>query len=507
MLHTYYFIKRLSAALNQKLAGSRLIDCFSQQKDELLLEFLASDGRLFCIRAEFAQNRGLLSFPEQLHRSRQNTVQLFPELIGMPVEKVVQSDHDRSFHLQFPNSQWLCFKLYGLRCNVLLHDGEKVKAVFNHHLRKDLENPPPPLTKAAADSAREADPWVEERKTMTPELWQDWEVFLKDGSFSTENQARTAFLKHLDTGSMYLVKHNDLVETRFFPAHEVIWSGVSALDLANLYQKYYWTVNQFALAKKQEIAALEKALFQTKEREKRLRTSLEKTENQGGYRRQADVLMAFGQQIAKGEHLVQLPDFSGQMIQIQLKPELNVAQNAQRLYAKAKGQEADSRRLHSELEEVQTRKEKLLDRLKLVVEATSWPALKRLQLERTQHSGEEDEDLPYRKILHMGVEIWIGRNAKSNEEILRRSHKNDIWLHAKDVAGSHVLIRKASHAQIPKPVLMRAAALAAFYSKAKNEGTAAVIFTERKYVRKGKKLAEGQVIVEKEKVLLVAPEA
>ena len=48
--------------------------------------------------------------------------------------------------------------------------------------------------------------------------------------------------------------------------------------------------------------------------------------------------------------------------------------------------------------------------------------------------------LPYKKAYLSGYEIRIGKNASSNDELLRISHKEDIWLHARGVSGSHVII-------------------------------------------------------------------
>ena len=58
---------------------------------------------------------------------------------------------------------------------------------------------------------------------------------------------------------------------------------------------------------------------------------------------------------------------------------------------------------------------------------------------------------------------------------------------------------------IPRPVLEKAAALAAWNSKGKTESLCPVIYTERKYVRKPKGAAPGQVVVDKEQVIMVKP--
>ena len=113
------------------------------------------------------------------------------------------------------------------------------------------------------------------------------------------------------------------------------------------------------------------------------------------------------------------------------------------------------------------------------------------------------EELPFKEYMYKGIRIWVGRNAKNNDLLTTKyAQKDDWWLHARDTSGSHVVIKS------PNPsaeVLEYAASLAAGYSKSNSESLVAVMYTQKKYVRKTKNLAAGMVIVEKEKTLLVEP--
>jgi predicted ribosome quality control (RQC) complex YloA/Tae2 family protein len=88
---------------------------------------------------------------------------------------------------------------------------------------------------------------------------------------------------------------------------------------------------------------------------------------------------------------------------------------------------------------------------------------------------------------------------------LKLSHKDDLWLHAKDVSGSHVIIKYQSGKNFPKDVIERAAQLAAYNSKRKNESLCPVMVTAKKYVRKRKGDPAGAVVVEREEVIMVEP--
>lgn len=106
--------------------------------------------------------------------------------------------------------------------------------------------------------------------------------------------------------------------------------------------------------------------------------------------------------------------------------------------------------------------------------------------------------------LSPSVTLLIGKNA-ANNDLLTFTHArpNDIWLHTRGAAGSHCVLKGATLDQLSE--IRKAAEIAAWYSTAKHAELVPVLYTLKKYVRHGKHLAPGQVIVEREKELLVTP--
>lgn len=105
-----------------------------------------------------------------------------------------------------------------------------------------------------------------------------------------------------------------------------------------------------------------------------------------------------------------------------------------------------------------------------------------------------------------GFEVAIGRNDRENDEITFRVAKSqDIWLHAADYPGSHVIIRNPGRGEIPHKAIVEAAELAAFYSQAKREGKAAVHYTQKKFVSKPPKARPGLVRLSSFKTVMVEP--
>ncbi|MRG85459.1 Rqc2 family fibronectin-binding protein [Salinibacillus xinjiangensis] len=103
-----------------------------------------------------------------------------------------------------------------------------------------------------------------------------------------------------------------------------------------------------------------------------------------------------------------------------------------------------------------------------------------------------------------GTTILVGRNNKQNEYLTNRlANKQEIWLHAKDIPGSHVVIRS----QNPSEVTIREAAqLAAFYSKSKMSSSVPIDYTEVKHVRKPSGAKPGYVIYDHQQTIFVTPD-
>lgn len=105
-----------------------------------------------------------------------------------------------------------------------------------------------------------------------------------------------------------------------------------------------------------------------------------------------------------------------------------------------------------------------------------------------------------------GLEIVIGRNDRENDELtFRVARSQDIWLHAADYPGSHVIIRNPGRGEVSHKTIVEAAELAAFYSQAKREGKAAVHYTQRKFVSKPPKARPGLVRLSSFKTVVVEP--
>ena len=104
-----------------------------------------------------------------------------------------------------------------------------------------------------------------------------------------------------------------------------------------------------------------------------------------------------------------------------------------------------------------------------------------------------------------GYEILVGRNNRQNDTLTCRIGKSyDMWLHTKDIHGSHVLIKNQG-VEIPDKVIEYAAKLAAYYSSARESSSVPVDYTIIKNVKKPAGAMPGKVIYDKYKTAYVSP--
>ena len=116
--------------------------------------------------------------------------------------------------------------------------------------------------------------------------------------------------------------------------------------------------------------------------------------------------------------------------------------------------------------------------------------------------------LPYREFtLSTGVRVFVGRDGADNDRTtFEFSKPYELWFHAQQCPGSHVVIKYPNKSFQPsKKEIEEAAAIAAYHSKARNDRLVPVVYTERRYVRKPRKAKPGLVLVEREKSIMVSP--
>jgi predicted ribosome quality control (RQC) complex YloA/Tae2 family protein len=211
---------------------------------------------------------------------------------------------------------------------------------------------------------------------------------------------------------------------------------------------------------------------------------------------------------------ITLTNYNGEDIKIILDHKIAPSQNIERYYEKSRDEKINFQKSKELLQTTQQKYEELAAVSKKLQSIETLEQLneirKELKMENRQSEADpQKEKFNFRHfIIDDKYHLYVGKDGKNNDQLTTRFAKqNDYWFHARSVSGSHAVLRVENTKEIiPKKVLENAASVAAFYSKSKTSKIAPVAYTLKKYVVKNKNLAPGQVILTKEKVLLVKPE-
>lgn len=510
MFHNYFFLKRLAHALDEELHGSVLEACFSQNKDELALAFSRETGDFF-IRANLDPNISLLSFPDAFARAGKNSVDLFSNLLGKKVQSVAPFNYERSFHITFEGDHQLVFKMHARRANILHVINGQVEAIFRNTLGTDLDLDVSSLHKQYDITREQFEHHQHNPLDWIPALGKEVKIYLekKDYPSKTANEKWELFqevLRKLQENPIFL-KSETKPKLDLLNAAEV--SEDHPITAANwLYQQVarsYYMENERSKA----INALKQKIKKSENYILKTQTKLHEIENARSPEEIANIIMANLHALQQGLSKAVLNDFyHNEPITVKLNTKLTPQKNAEVLYKKAKNRHQEIAILHKNIEE----KKELIDTLsKQILDLYEVDSVKSLRSflrkkENTKGKKQHKEQLPYHSFTVDGWEVLVGKNAKANDELtLKVARKNDLWLHAKDVAGSHVVVRQHPGQNFPNHIIEKAGALAAANSKRKTDTLCPVIYTQKKFVRKAKGAPAGQVIVEKEEIVMVEP--
>jgi hypothetical protein len=128
---------------------------------------------------------------------------------------------------------------------------------------------------------------------------------------------------------------------------------------------------------------------------------------------------------------------------------------------------------------------------------------------RRSASASGGKRLPYKSYRSSGgIDILVGRGPRSNDELTYEiATPDDVWLHARDVTGAHVVLRWSQQGAPPARDLHEAAALAAWHSRARGSVVVPVDWTRRRHVRRARGGSPGVALVERAKTVMARPSA
>lgn len=545
MVTSYHTLKALAENWNQDLVGCIVGDAYSQSKDELTLA-LAKPEKTWMVRAATRSPFQYLFRTQGYNKARRNVATLFKSAFDKTVKSVRIADRDRIIYVDLDDGSFFQFMLFGSSANVLLVNAEGlVVEAFQHQdklVNKPalLPNPAPPIDTFERFDER----WRADRKTMARALSSAMPFF---NAILAQEVCLRAEVTAVNPAACSEECRRALFEEAVrlqgelnHPTPRIYWDGDRVVQFAltelkvhaglseEIFEDVDKALSVFIRRKLGQrgfdavYVPLEKALSgackQYQSRLETMLTSLSEESRADRYERWGHLLMAAQAAVPARVEKVDVPDLfdADKMVTIPLDVKLSGIANAQKYYEKAR----QTRQARSHAEERLLLTEQRAEEASLLLEevrklTTRSEVLKfekdnaeRLAPFLGQQASEAVQQVPFRRFeLGSGYEVWVGKNAKQNDALtFSHARKFDFWLHARGVPGSHTVLRRPGRTSQPdKRIKAQAAAIAAYYSKARGSHLVPVIMTERKYVRKPRGAALGAVIVEKEEVLIVEP--
>ncbi|MFN6465542.1 MAG: NFACT family protein [Nostoc sp. DedVER02] len=308
------------------------------------------------------------------------------------------------------------------------------------------------------------------------------------------------------------------------------WGVVEKVqDVQELLNRYYSNqIDQqlFSQLRHQLSQKLNNILAKLRNKAQTFKTRLQQSDRADEYRQKADLLMAHLQNWEPGMKEIILADFDTNLpIAIALQPDKNAVQNAQSLYKQHQKLKRARSAVEPLLLEVQTeidyleQVEAAIAQIDTYQTAEDLRALEEIReeligqkyLEDPEYRGRSANEPPstnfHRYLTPSGFEVLIGRNNRQNDQLtFRVAGDYDLWFHAQEIPGSHLLLRLEPGAVAEEADLQFVANLAAYYSRARQSEQVPVVYTQPKHVYKPKGAKPGIAIYKQESILWGKPQ-
>ena len=495
------------------LIGMEISEIFTQEKDSMILKFEDEESEAF-LEISTDNKYSSIFLRSNFARANKNTVDLFPQLKSDILQDAEVVNEDRIIKLTFIKYDIYCFLFGRGSSNVFLTDKNK-------NVLDSLENKKDFTSKVLVFPDKHL-PILDENPS-DKEILQKRELFgkyytneiLSKDYDDIENEIKNFKLKIENSSSSYLYKNNNEYIVSIIPlntlgeaieVHDNLSDGIRKKVVLSkrddIFKIEYKPISS-------EIKRLHKKTIATLKNYENFAESYSRAEE---YRHNAQLLMS--QESPKRSHgkSIEVFDWDGSKLTIGLDEKLNLLENAEKYFEKAKKSEREGNQKEKDLDNLRQRSNKLDEAKNEIDQIDDLKSLNKFKDKYSEflvRKMKEEEKGPEHKFRFFDIDGWefyVGKNAKNNDELTMKFAKpNDIWFHARGVGGSHCVLKVPKKTKVPKDIIKRAAEISAYYSQSRNAKYTPVAYCEKKYVRKPKGANPGAVTISKEEVIMVEP--
>lgn len=529
MLRHYYTLLKLAESFKE-LIGWTVEECFTQDKNSIIIRFSSNITNRFLI-FHSNPNYACIYLSYEFNKARKNVANIFSELVGEVLQNVHLSENDRVIQFDFIYTRVYITLFGGSRNSFIITDLNNaiIDALnFERDDRGKLFQLETKELKSFIDFPIYIDLFSAISKCDIPlgkhyaeEFIKRYNInlFMKIADLEEEEKQRIHNLLHefrkllIDSKKYYILSNNqDEKILSLIPLHNYPNILNEYIDINEAIRRRFVQIvtekafndikNQVLLSFKRKIKKLEGLIDESKNFDEAFKQA-------ELYKLYADLLISHPESKKKFGQEIQLTDWGGNYIKIPLDEKLNLIDNAAKYYKKSKKLNNEVEFKQKRLPLIEQEFRMLNEQIKYIDNCKNIRELKKyMKSENIADKQENQENLPkFRRFeLGSGYTLYVGKSAANNDELTMKFAKpNDYWFHARGFGGSHCVLRQDSKDKPPKDIIIKAAEIAAYYSKGRKAKYVPVAYTQKKYVRKPKGAAQGAVLVDKEEVIMVQP--
>lgn len=519
MLNNYFTIKQVAKYLNENISGSTICEIYSQEKNKLIIA-TEKENAVFILEYSIDKDYNYLILKNNFSKAKKNVVNLFQEIYGRTITGFSQYKDDRAIAASLDDGSELIFIFFRSNANMFLIMDSKVVNSFKEKSEfagTDASGIIP--VRHAVQSIPENVTVAKFVKLMYPQFGNVYSNEVLSSLGIDANSILTDEVRDkLDSG--FRILRNQLSNPDFIlytekPVMSLIklkieFSNHKQFDNINdLLSEYIRTLSRtekVSSVREDKLEEIQKSISLVESKIKGLKTQTESGKSSAQLRQYGEAILANIDKIKRGDTSFTIRNNNNEETVIKLNMILSPSENAQQYFDRSKKQKGSAELLQTKIDALEKDKVKLLEELNRIKNMTDTKEL--VKEVKKAESSKPDETSRFRKFnLNDKFEVWVGKDSASNDLLTtRHSAPNDLWFHVRGASGSHTVLKVSNKKDpVPKDMIQKAAAISAYYSKARNASSVPVAYTERKYVKKKKGFKEGTVVMEREKVIFVKP--
>jgi len=530
MISNYFVLNRIINELNKFISSYKLIEVFSQEKDRIIFHFNNNDNNFF-LELSCKSNLNYISLQEKYFKAKKNVISFFQKYLPASLKNVQISKFDRNIKFNFT-----LFNLYFLvrrgNSNLILIDNNNDILSF-----KNIDDEKSTLLKDEVNNLKfssdfnipdfndnDFDNFPTLLKAKYPIINKEIIDEIKIRKFSSQksfNEILSSVIYEIK--EMNFAIYSDENKNLFLsPKSFLQYANLEKNEFSNIFNAINFYIRQndilleFNQKKKLIKKFLDKEINHFTKSISELKNKIEQGSKEQEFYNIGNLLLMNLKNISKGLTEIEVENIydNDKKMKIKLKQELKPIENANYYFEKAKKEKVSFEKSKVLIDKNSIQLNYLVEVKNKFLNCETIDELNKLfdelKIEKKKKNKFKKEIfMKYRHyIINDKYNLYVGKDAKSNDELtLKFAKQNDLFFHARDVSGSHVILKVNNMKEkIPKEILKIAASIAAFYSKAKTSSLVPVTYTQRKYVTKHRGMEPGKVAVIKEEVFLVKPE-